>query len=134
MERRGANLAPPADFGARLFSSLKADISSDETGKGRRRRAYTEMDDLLADDIKQGEQESGEVVHNFNQRSNPISDRGSKRHIEQLSEMGGDSKGQVSVQMNPFVDIMGQEMPAPGGLALKKRNSKIDDKQATSIQ
>ena len=55
MERRGANLAPPADFGARLFSSLKADISSDETGKGRRRRAYTEMDDLLADDIKQGE-------------------------------------------------------------------------------
>ena len=47
------NLAPPADFGARLFSSLKADISSDEKG-GRRRRAYTEMDDLLADDIKQG--------------------------------------------------------------------------------
>ena len=25
-------------------------------------------------------------------------------------------------------------MPAPGGLALKKRNSKIDDKHATSIQ
>ena len=79
---RNANLAPPADFGARLFSSLKADISSDETGKGRRRRAYTEMDDLLADDIKQGEQEEGEAVRNFNQRSNPISDRGSKRHIE----------------------------------------------------
>ena len=41
--------APPADFGARLFSALKADISSEGTG---RRRAYTEMDDLLADDIK----------------------------------------------------------------------------------
>ena len=40
------------------------------------------MDDLLADDIKQGEQESGEAVQNFNGRSNPISDRGSKRHIE----------------------------------------------------
>ena len=98
MERRGANLAPPADFGARLFSSLKADISSDEAGKGRR-RAYTEMDDLLADDIKQGEQEgSGEAVQNFCQRSNPVSDRGSnnnrsKRNVEQLSDMGGDSKG-----------------------------------------
>ena len=66
-------MAPPADFGARLFSSLKADISSDETGKGRR-RAYTEMDDLLADDIKQGEHESGGAVQNFQQRSNPISD------------------------------------------------------------
>ena len=53
-QRRKANLAPPADFGARLFTSLKADMSSEETGC-RRRRAYTEMDDLLADDIKQGE-------------------------------------------------------------------------------
>ena len=55
-EKRGPgrpprNLAPHVDFGIRLFSSLKADISSDETG-GRRMRAYTEMDDLLADDIK----------------------------------------------------------------------------------
>ena len=53
-------MKPHADFGARLFSALKADISSDETG-GRRRRAYTEMDDLLAEDIKQGEQAASEV-------------------------------------------------------------------------
>ena len=55
--RRNGHLAPPADFGARLFSGLKADaamISSDEAGGiRRRRRAYTEMDDLLADDLKQ---------------------------------------------------------------------------------
>ena len=41
---------------ANLIAALKADISSDETG-GRRRRAYTEMDDLLADDMKQKQNE-----------------------------------------------------------------------------
>jgi len=51
------------DFGQRLFSGLKADISSDETG-GRRRRAYTEMDDLLADDMKQNEAATSEVDMN----------------------------------------------------------------------
>lgn len=45
---------PPANFGAKLFSGLRADISSDENG-GPRRRAYTEIDALLADDIKQNE-------------------------------------------------------------------------------
>ena len=41
--------APPVDFGSRLFTNLKADISSEGTG---RRRAYTEIDDLLDNDIK----------------------------------------------------------------------------------
>lgn len=52
--RRKANLAPPVDFGSRLFTCLKEDMNPEEVGC-RRRRAYTEMDDLLADDIKQGE-------------------------------------------------------------------------------
>ena len=46
-------------------------MSSEENGC-RRRRAYTEMDDLLADDIKQGEQATS-----ARQRSNPFSGRGS---------------------------------------------------------
>ena len=50
---------PPADFGAKLFSGLGAEISSDEN-HGPRRRAYTEMDALLADDIKQNEASLGE--------------------------------------------------------------------------
>ena len=45
---------PPADFGAKLFSGLAAEISSDDN-IGPRRRAYTDMDALLADDIKQNE-------------------------------------------------------------------------------
>ena len=53
LHRRKTNLAPPVDFGSRLFTCLKDDMESEEAG-GRRRRAYTEMDDLLADDIKQG--------------------------------------------------------------------------------
>ena len=49
--------APPADFGARLFSSLKADVASASESQGRR-RAYTEIDDLFANDIKnQNEQQ-----------------------------------------------------------------------------
>lgn len=55
---------PPADFGAQLFSGLKADISSDEANMGRRRRAYTEMDALLADDIKQNEASLSEAQAN----------------------------------------------------------------------
>ena len=55
LSRRKTNLAPPADFGSRLFTCLKDDMeSAAEEAGGRRRRAYTEMDDLLADDIKQG--------------------------------------------------------------------------------
>ena len=56
-QRRKTQLAPPADFGSRLFMNLKDDMTSEEAGC-RRRRAYTEMDDLLADDIKQGEHET----------------------------------------------------------------------------
>ena len=93
--RRTVNLAPPADFGAKLFASLKADISSDETG-GRRRRAYTEMDDLLADDLKQqGEQMLSE---NELRPSTPLSDKGdSSRKRQQLSDLGGANKSLVSI-------------------------------------
>ena len=64
--RRNGHIVPPVDFGARLFSGLKADaamISSDEAGGiRRRRRAYTEMDDLLADDLKQQQDSCSEQV------------------------------------------------------------------------
>ena len=61
-----------------MIAALKADISSDETG-GRRRRAYTEMDDLLAEDLKQKQNEQANSEHDQlnRQRSNPMSDRGS---------------------------------------------------------
>ena len=45
-----------------MIAALKADISSDETG-GRRRRAYTEMDDLLAEDLKQKQNEQANSEH-----------------------------------------------------------------------
>lgn len=45
---------PPKDFGAQLFAHLKGD--SDEEQLTRRRRAFTEMDDLLDNDIRSGEQ------------------------------------------------------------------------------
>ena len=87
---------------------MKADISSDETG-GRRRRAYTEMDDLLANDIKQGEQAISE--HDLAQQgSNPLSDRGSNgRRRQQLSDMGG-SKGRNSIQLNPYAESLGADL------------------------
>ena len=51
---------PPADFGAKLFSGLAAEISSDEN-IGPRRRAYTDMDALLENDIKQNEAGLGDT-------------------------------------------------------------------------
>lgn len=123
--KRAANLAPPADFGARLFAGLKADISSDETG-GRRRRAYTEMDDLLADDIKKGEQASSEIDM-ARQRSNPFSDRGSTSRTkkQQLSEMGCENKGRVSIQLGAaLIEGLGPETNNNQGFSLKKRESK----------
>lgn len=87
-------MAVPADFGVKLFGSLKADISSDETG-GRRRRAYTEMDDLLADDMKQGEPVLSE---NELRRSTPLSDRGeSSRKKHQLSDLENPKNSLVSI-------------------------------------
>lgn len=49
---------PPTDFGAQLFANLKGDSSSSEAAAEqftRRRRAYTEMDDLLDDEIRLSE-------------------------------------------------------------------------------
>ncbi len=138
-EKRGPgrpprNLAPHVDFGIRLFSSLKADISSDETG-GRRRRAYTEMDDLLADDMKQNEAATSEVDAN-RQRSNPFSDRNStnKTKKQQLSEMGQDeNKGRVSIQMSSFFDIAAGAETEAANASQKKRDVKQSEKQVSSM-
>ena len=44
-----------------MIGSLKEDLSSDET-MPRRRRAYTELDDLLENDIIQGGDEALDIV------------------------------------------------------------------------
>lgn len=49
-------LRAPSNWG-KLIGSLKDDLSSDETAP-RRRRAYTEMDDLLNNDIMLGGDEA----------------------------------------------------------------------------
>lgn len=88
---------------------MKADISSDETC--RRRRAYTEIDDLLADDIKQGEKAASDVegaIHRNNTFSSRNSSNRPKRH--QLSDLGGDSnKGRVSINLGGIVDALGAD-------------------------
>ena len=56
------------------------------------------MDDLIADDLKQGEQNTSEAEL-VRQRSNPFSDRNStsRSKKQQLSELGADGKGRVSI-------------------------------------
>lgn len=98
---RGDLLAPPEDFGVRLFSSLRVDMSSEETG-GRRRRAYTEIDDLLNDDLKQGETAFSDQELN-RQRQSLLSDKGSNGRnrggngAANLSSLGG-SRGKITSQ------------------------------------
>lgn len=48
------NIQPHADFGARLFSGLLAgdEVDSPQKTIGVRRRAYTEIDDLLENDME----------------------------------------------------------------------------------
>lgn len=84
------------------------------------------MDDLLADDIKKGEQASSEVEM-ARQRSNPFSDRGSTNRTkkQQLSEMGGESKGRVSIQLGAAIfEGLAPETNTNQGFALKKRETK----------
>lgn len=90
------------------------------------------MDDLLADDMKQkqNEQATSEVDQVNRQRSNPMSDRGSnsRNRKQQLSELGGDSKGRVSIQLTPFGDnnLVGQDNTITTfGNAIKKRDTKL---------
>ena len=88
------------------------------------------MDDLLADDIKQGEQATSVVA-----RSNtPFSGRGSSgQKRQQLSDLGGDNKGLVSIQLNPFgADSIG--LADSSTLAIKKRDVKQQEKHQTQIQ
>jgi len=90
------------------------------------------MDDLLDDDIKQNEQAS--EVEIGRQRSNPFSDRdhnsGSRTKKHQLSDMGDNSNkgGRISL---PFATL--GDSFEKGNLALK-RNSKLQEKQQSSIQ
>ena len=64
------------------------------------------MDDLLADDIKQGGDNVMSEAEVVRQRSNQFSDRGStnKTKKQQLSELGGDNNncGRVSIQLTHF--------------------------------
>ena len=53
-------LRVPSNWGT-MIGSLKEDLSSDEAVP-RRRRAYTEMDDLLNNDIIQGGDEALDIV------------------------------------------------------------------------
>ena len=87
--RPALNLQPNKDFGSKLFSSLQADISN-SAGSGGRRRAYTDFDDLLANDIKQ----SGKLAEHGRHRS---SERNSTSQTKQnqSSELGGDSNRQL---------------------------------------
>ncbi len=59
-EKGQSKLKAPSNW-AKLIGSLKEDLSSEENVP-RRRRAYTEMDDLLNNDIMQGGDEALEVA------------------------------------------------------------------------
>ena len=59
-EKVKSKLKAPSNW-AKLIGSLKEDLSSDETAP-RRRRAYTEMDDLLNNDIMEGGDEALEIA------------------------------------------------------------------------
>ena len=60
VKKEKSKLKAPSNW-AKLIGSLKEDLSSDETAP-RRRRAYTEMDDLLNNDLMQGGDEALEVA------------------------------------------------------------------------
>lgn len=79
------NLFPPADFGARLFGSLGPNQTS-ETQVSGRRRAFTEINELLASDVatSQARPNTTDIRSNLNLDSSQKADEATRKRDQKF--------------------------------------------------